>query len=236
MLLCPHLAPTRRVSLVCAQGAGFLGVPKAFFESGFILGPVLLLFCACVCDFTKNMVLEAMARAEAVTEVCDGRRGTCRQMHCERLTRARACSYHCCTPQFRLTDAGALTVGVPGPSAAVAPPSPAAAPAPHYQKLPASAASHGTVQLHARGDGDGAATAGTQSTTAVVVRPKDAIVSVAGVEVTPRTQVRVRNAWRPRYRITARKFEVTELCELFLGRPGKLMCVWAQGLCCWWWW
>lgn len=51
------------------QGAGFLGVPKAFYESGYILGPALLLFCASVCDYTKNMVLEAMARAEAVTEV-----------------------------------------------------------------------------------------------------------------------------------------------------------------------
>ena len=51
------------------MGAGFLGVPKAFVESGYILGPAVMVCCALVCDITKNMELEACARAEAITEV-----------------------------------------------------------------------------------------------------------------------------------------------------------------------
>ena len=51
------------------MGSGFLAVPKAFYDAGLLLGPVLMFVCTLVCDMTKNMVLEAMARAEAVTEV-----------------------------------------------------------------------------------------------------------------------------------------------------------------------
>lgn len=124
-------------------------------------------------------------------------------------------------PQFRLTDAGALTVGAGGTqSAAPAPPAATEANA-KYQRLASSGLAQGGASLDGSTNGLGAS--GNAPTTTVAVRSREAVVSVAGVTVTPRTQVRVRNAWRPRYRITARKFEATELCELFLGRPGKLM-------------
>mgnify|MGYP000671962287 CR=1 FL=1 len=50
-------------------GAGFLGIPKAFYDAGLILSVLSTIIACLACDYTKNLVMEVMARAEALTEV-----------------------------------------------------------------------------------------------------------------------------------------------------------------------
>lgn len=52
-----------------AQGCGFLSLPHAFVESGIIVGPALCIFFAIACNITKDYVLEALGRLEALTKV-----------------------------------------------------------------------------------------------------------------------------------------------------------------------
>jgi hypothetical protein len=51
------------------QGCGFLGIPAAFQASGFLLGPIVVLVLTLLCNFTKDFLLEALARLEAFTRV-----------------------------------------------------------------------------------------------------------------------------------------------------------------------
>lgn len=159
-------------TIECCQGAGFLGVPKAFYDVGMILGPALLGIVALACDITRAMLLEAMARAEAVTEVRPPR--SVKEGAAPRplvlMTWLPAC-WCMCQMQHRLTDAGVRLLGAPPLNGA-----------------------HGIVPV------------ATAATPLAVDTP---------------TRDRTRASWRPRYRITTRKFEVTELCELFMGRKGK---------------
>ena len=53
------------------MGCGFLGIPSAFVKSGLLLGPLLILFGGVVMNATKDYVLEAMARAEAMAKAAD---------------------------------------------------------------------------------------------------------------------------------------------------------------------
>jgi len=54
------------------MGCGFLGIPHAFVASGVVLGPcIIILFCYLV-NMTKDFVLEAMARTEALVKVTGG--------------------------------------------------------------------------------------------------------------------------------------------------------------------
>ena len=48
------------------MGTGFLTLPSAFHSAGTVLSLVTLLFCALVSDISKDYVLSAMARAEAI--------------------------------------------------------------------------------------------------------------------------------------------------------------------------
>lgn len=50
------------------MGCGFLGLPSAFVKSGVLLGPLLILLGGLIMNATKDLVLEAMARAEAMAK------------------------------------------------------------------------------------------------------------------------------------------------------------------------
>jgi amino acid permease len=50
------------------MGCGFLGIPSAFVKSGVLLGPLLICLGGVVMNATKDYVLEAMARAEAMAK------------------------------------------------------------------------------------------------------------------------------------------------------------------------
>jgi len=86
-----------------------------------------------------------------------------------------------------------------------------------YRLTDAGAASI-DVERSAANSGDGPRDSGSIVFHADVTRA----AALAATE-TPRTARR--RAWRPRYRITARKFEVPELMEVFFGRVGKLVYV-----------
>lgn len=51
------------------MGCGFLGVPDAFLKSGVLLGPVVMVCFAILCNLSKDYLLEVMSRAEAITKV-----------------------------------------------------------------------------------------------------------------------------------------------------------------------
>lgn len=53
------------------MGCGFLGIPAAFQASGFLLGPIIVLVLTLLCNFTKDFLLEALARLEAFTRVTE---------------------------------------------------------------------------------------------------------------------------------------------------------------------
>lgn len=48
------------------MGTGFLTLPSAFYEAGVVLSLITLVFCAIISDVSKDYVLSAMARAEAI--------------------------------------------------------------------------------------------------------------------------------------------------------------------------
>ena len=50
------------------MGTGFLGIPSAFVKSGLLLGPLLILVGCVFMNASKDYVLEAMARAEAIAK------------------------------------------------------------------------------------------------------------------------------------------------------------------------
>ena len=49
------------------MGSGFLSVPWAFSQAGYVLGVIAILLVSYILNITKNYVLESMARAEAIT-------------------------------------------------------------------------------------------------------------------------------------------------------------------------
>ena len=53
------------------MGTGFLGIPAALVKSGLLLGPILLVVGCLVMNASKDFVLEAMARAEAMAKASD---------------------------------------------------------------------------------------------------------------------------------------------------------------------
>lgn len=56
------------------MGSGFLGLPAVFHEAGLVLSPMLLVLFMWLSDATKDMVLEAMARQEALSRLHERRR------------------------------------------------------------------------------------------------------------------------------------------------------------------
>ena len=50
------------------MGCGFLGIPDAFVKSGMVLGPVVVILFFFAMNASKDYVLEAMARAEAMVK------------------------------------------------------------------------------------------------------------------------------------------------------------------------
>lgn len=54
------------------MGCGFLGVPQAFVASGILLGPLTILTFGYLMNLTKDFVLDAMARTEAITKLRRG--------------------------------------------------------------------------------------------------------------------------------------------------------------------
>lgn len=50
-------------------GAGLLGIPGVMAKAGLVLSPLVILAMGCIMDFTKDLMLEALARAEAVAKV-----------------------------------------------------------------------------------------------------------------------------------------------------------------------
>jgi amino acid permease len=51
------------------QGCGFLGVPYAFVKSGMVVGPILVIFFAYMCNVSKDYILETLGRLEALEKV-----------------------------------------------------------------------------------------------------------------------------------------------------------------------
>ena len=60
----PFVAVAFTVNYV--MGTGFLTLPSAFFEAGVVLSLITLVFCSIISDVSKDYVLSAMARAEAI--------------------------------------------------------------------------------------------------------------------------------------------------------------------------
>lgn len=54
------------------MGCGFLGVPHAFVASGIVLGPLVIVLFGYLVNLTKDFVLDAMARTEAITKLRRG--------------------------------------------------------------------------------------------------------------------------------------------------------------------
>ncbi|KAA0166218.1 hypothetical protein FNF27_05495 [Cafeteria roenbergensis] len=71
------------------MGSGFLGLPAVFHDAGLLLSPVTLLFFMWLSDGTKDLLVEAMARREALARL-DERHAAKLQASAEvrRLTRA----------------------------------------------------------------------------------------------------------------------------------------------------
>jgi hypothetical protein len=53
------------------MGSGFLGLPAVFHDAGLALGPIVLLAFMWLCDGSKDLLLEAMARQEALSRLSD---------------------------------------------------------------------------------------------------------------------------------------------------------------------
>lgn len=51
------------------MGCGFLGMPSAFASSGLVLGPIVVVVFGLIMNVTKDFMLEAMARAEALVHL-----------------------------------------------------------------------------------------------------------------------------------------------------------------------
>lgn len=72
------------------MGSGFLGLPAVFHDAGLLLSPLTLLFFMWLSDGTKDLLVEAMARREALA----------------RLDERHAAKLHATAEVRRLTRAG----------------------------------------------------------------------------------------------------------------------------------
>ncbi len=69
-----HVASFSFFTAVCFTinyivGCGFLGIPSSFVASGMVAGPLLVVFFAFLCNITKDYILEALSRLEALEKV-----------------------------------------------------------------------------------------------------------------------------------------------------------------------
>lgn len=139
-----------------AQGSGFLGVPAGFFRAGAFTGVLLMIGVTLLANITKNYIIDAMARAEAITQ-----------------------------DQVFGSPAPEMEGGTPAPETPV--------------------------------PGAGSGAEGKSPPSLLLPPPRG---DSAGSESQLLTHLRVARAV-PRFEVTGRKFEVTELCEIFLGHRVK---------------
>ena len=64
----PHFSGSHR-----GQGCAFLYIPHAFVASGALLGPLVLVALTLLCNASKDFVLVALARLEALARANDAR-------------------------------------------------------------------------------------------------------------------------------------------------------------------
>jgi amino acid permease len=74
------------------MGSGFLGLPAVFHDAGLILSPLLLIFFMWLSDATKDMMLEAMARQEALARLHERRKAKAEALVQLRMLRRRGAS------------------------------------------------------------------------------------------------------------------------------------------------
>ena len=55
---------------VLHENVGILGLPQAFYFTGYIAGICLLVFICCFCALTYHYIINSMHRAEAITTFC----------------------------------------------------------------------------------------------------------------------------------------------------------------------
>lgn len=186
-----------------SQGSGFLGVPRGFHLTGTLLGILLLGLITLLANISKNYILDAMVRAEAITRfLLIGNAAT----PAPRGGLGSA-NYGALRSDSADTEGGGFA-RLDGPAtgdagllamAAIQPEADEDEDRPTISiKLPPSAA-----------PGDGRARAGSNSEPRPPARPKG-LRSLSHDGSAPVHAI-------PRYEVTSRKFELTELVEMFLG-------------------